>query len=101
MGHQIISQPDGKLAVFSSVVDAWILVNASPEEIEDYYAEKAAQDARRQAARVLAAVLAGKPSEVYYQFAMSFSEADRTDREHDGPWWRDGEWENLQEVTEG
>jgi hypothetical protein len=86
--------------VFSSGVDAWILVDASPEDLADYYAEKAAEDARRSTARVLDAMLAGEPAQVYYQFAMSFSEADSASREHDGPWWRDGEWANLREVTE-
>jgi len=49
MGHQIIKQPDGKLAVYSSGVDAWVVVDASPEELLDYYAKRAADDARRSA----------------------------------------------------
>lgn len=100
MGHQIIRQPDGNLAVFSSVVDSWILVNASPEDIADYYAEKAAQDARRHTRETIGHVLAGEPKRAYCQFAMTFTEADETSREHDGPHWQDGAWENLREVTE-
>jgi hypothetical protein len=76
VGHQIIRQPDGKLAVFSSVVDDWILFDASPEELLDYYAGKAAAAARRDTQQVLDAVLAGTPREVYHQFAMTFEEAD-------------------------
>lgn len=91
MGHQIIKQPDGKLAVYSSVVDAWILVDASPEELLDYYAERAAKDARRDTQRVLDAVLADQPREVYYQFAMTFDEANERTRE--GFLWRDDQWD--------
>jgi hypothetical protein len=82
MGHQIITQPDGKLAVYSSSVDAWILFNASPEELVEYYAERAAEDARRDVQRILGHVLAGEPREVYYQFAMTFEEADDLVAEH-------------------
>jgi hypothetical protein len=84
MGHQIIRQPDGMLAVFSSVTDTWILYNASPEELEDYYAEQAAEDARRRTREILAHVLAGEPRKAYYQFAMTFEEADRMSGEHGG-----------------
>jgi hypothetical protein len=30
VGQQIIKQPDGRLAVFSSIVDAFIVVDATP-----------------------------------------------------------------------
>ena len=76
MGHQVIRQPDGQLAVFSTVVDSWILFDATPEEILDWYAEDAAARSRESTARVLAAVAAGDPGAVYYQFAMTFQEAD-------------------------
>jgi hypothetical protein len=100
MGHQIIRQPDGKLAVFSSTTDTWILTDASPEELEDYYAERAAEDARRSARKTLGHVLAGEPRKAYYQFAMTFTEADEMSREHDGAWWQDGAWQNLQPAAE-
>jgi len=99
MGHQIIRQPDGKLAVFSSVVDAWILVDAEPEDLLDYYAEKAAEDARRSAQRTIDAVLSGEPRQAYYQFAMTFEEADVTSRESNGPYWADGDWQNFREAS--
>jgi len=98
MGHQIIRQPDGKLAVFSSIVDAWILMDATPADLEDYYAEKAAEDARQRTRKVLEHVLAGEPRKAYYQFAMTFDEANDKSRETGergepgAEWWSDGEW---------
>jgi hypothetical protein len=92
MGHQIIRQPDGLLAVFSSFSDTWIIEDASPEEILDYYAERAAEDARRSTQRTLDAVLAGGPREAYYQFAMTFGEANDASAGHGGDVWEDGEW---------
>ena len=91
MGHQIIRQPDGKLAVYSSVVDAWILVDASPDELLDYYAERAAKDARRSAQHTIDAVMAGEPNRIYCQFTMTFDEANEQTCE--GFLWRDGKWE--------
>lgn len=75
MGHQIIKQPDGKLAVFSSVVDDWIIAGATREELGDYYAEDAARKARESALQACDAVLDGEPRAVYYQFTMSYEEA--------------------------
>lgn len=88
MGQQIIKQPDGRLAVWSTVVDDWVIFNATPEELLDYYAEEAAQEARRQTQRALDAVLADDPKQVYYQWAMTFEEAEERRREHHGeqPW---------------
>ena len=93
MGHQIIRQPDGKLAVFSSVVDSWVLMDATAEDLGDYYAEKAAADARRDVARIAEHVLAGEPRQVYCQFAMTFDEANQDSREHGGEWWDGSEWQ--------
>lgn len=92
MGHQIIRQPDGHLAVFSSFTDTWILMDARPEDLADYYAEQAAAEARERVAKTLEAVLAGEPRKVYYQFAMTFDEANEDSREHGGEWWADGRW---------
>jgi hypothetical protein len=76
MGHQIIKEP-GKdtYAVFSSFTDQWILWNASRDELLDYYADRAAKEARRTTARVLDLV-DEDPRKAYYQFAMTFEEAN-------------------------
>jgi hypothetical protein len=84
MGHQIIQCPDGMLAVFSSNGEAWILTNATPEDLLDYYAEKAARQAREDIQLVLDAVLAGESRKVYYQFTMTFDEADAASVAHGG-----------------
>jgi adenylate kinase len=84
MGQQIIKQPDGLLAVFSSIVDAFIVVDATPEEILDWRAEEAAAKERERTQRELDAVLADDPRKVYYQFAKTWEEAAEMDREHGG-----------------
>ena len=82
MGQQIIKQPDGLLAVFSSIVDGFIVVDATPEEILDWRAEQAANDARRATQRELDAVLADDPRRVYYQFVRTWEEASEMDRKN-------------------
>lgn len=84
MGQQIIKQPDGKLAVFSSIVDAFIVVDATAEEILDWRAEEAAAKERERTQRELDAVLAGDPRRVYFQFVRTWEEASHLDREHGG-----------------
>jgi hypothetical protein len=93
MGHQVIRQPDGKLAVFSSGTDSWIVTNATAEDLGNYYAARAAEDARRSALETAAHVLAGEARRVYCQFVLPFEEANRESREHGGDWWQDGEWQ--------
>jgi hypothetical protein len=75
MAHQIIRQPDGKLAVFSSVVDDWIFFDASPEELAEQYAAEAAAKAREHTLKTARAVLDGNARSVYYQFTMTYEEA--------------------------
>ena len=83
MGHQIIKQPDGLYAVFSSFTDTWIMSGATREELLDYYAGKAAEDARRGAANTIDLV-DENPRRVYYQFTMTFEEANAESVEHGG-----------------
>lgn len=84
MGQQIIKQPDGRLAVFSTVVDAFIVVDATPDELVEWRAEEAAQGAREQTRRQLEHVLAGEPERVYFQRTMTWQEAAELDRQHGG-----------------
>lgn len=81
MGQQIIKQPDGRLAVFSSVVDAFIVVDATPEEIVEWRAEEAAQQARERTRTELDYVLSGNPRKAYFQFALTWEEAAKMDQE--------------------
>lgn len=85
MGHQIIKEP-GKdtYAVFSSFSDQWILWNATREDLLDYYAKRAAEDAIRSVTTTLDLV-DEDPRKAYYQFAMAFGEANAMSIEHGGP----------------
>jgi hypothetical protein len=85
MGQQIIRQPDGKLAVFSSVVDAFVFVDATPEEIIEWRAETAAEDARRATRAELARVLDDGNPRPYYQFTLTWEEAAEMDRKNSEP----------------
>lgn len=89
MGHQIIKQPDGKFAIFSSNSDTIIVWDATEEEVVEYFADQAAADARRTVNRLLDHVKADKPREAYYQFALTWSEALEMDRDHEGEAWRE------------
>lgn len=88
MGNQIIRQPDGHYAVFSSVTDTIIIYDATGDEIVDWFAEQAAERARRNAKRLLEHVADGEPRRAYHQFAMTWDEALAEDREHHGDAWK-------------
>lgn len=81
MSQQIIRQPDGLLAVFSSVVDAFVVTDVTPEELMEWRAgeaaEKAREDTRREIDRVLNSV---KP---YAQFTLTWEEASAMDQQHE------------------
>jgi hypothetical protein len=79
MGQQIIQQPDGRLAVFSSVVDAFVVVDATPEELIEWRAEEAAKQARENTRAEIDRVLSGEPRP-YCQFTLTWEEAERMDR---------------------
>lgn len=88
MGNQIIRQPDGQLAIFSSNTDTIIVWDATEDEVLQWFVDRAAEDTRRQVRDILRHVIAGQPARAYYQFAMTWQEALESDREHDGEVWR-------------
>lgn len=47
MGRSIVRQPDGLYAVFSSIIDDFVLVNCTPQEIIDYYVKDAKEEIER------------------------------------------------------
>jgi hypothetical protein len=83
MGHQVIKQPDGLYAVFSSFSDTWILVDATRDDLITYYGDRAAKDARDSTARLIDQV-DEDPRNAYCQFAMTFEEANADSVEHGG-----------------
>ena len=87
MGKQIIQQPNGQFAIFSTGTDTVHVWDATAEEIEEHFVNRAADDERRRVREILAHVAAGNPSKAYYQFAMTWAEALEADEEHGGEVW--------------
>jgi hypothetical protein len=84
MGTQIIQQPDGLFAVFSSDSDTIIVSDASSEEILAYFVDLAIQDTTRRVSRLLDHIRSGHPDQAYHQFALTWDEALAMDRKHGG-----------------
>lgn len=99
MGHQIILQPgcdpaadDALFSVFSSVVDGFVLVDATAEQVAAYEADIAAEAAREATMRMLERVrtYAADDKESpgaglrrpYHQFTMTYAEAAETHLMH-------------------
>lgn len=89
MGNQIIRQPDGLFTVFSSNTETIVVYDATEDEVVEWFAERAAAEARRSAREKVTLVAAGDPRQVYFQFAMTWDEALAADRDHDGDAWRE------------
>jgi len=53
MGRQLIRQPDGLYAVFSSGTDQWVAWDLTREQYIERRVEEAAREAREDAARLL------------------------------------------------
>jgi hypothetical protein len=81
VSEQIIRQPDGRLAVFSSVVEAFVVVDATPDELIDYRAEEAALKARERTRAEIEKVLSGE-TRPYHQFTLTWEEAEQMDRKN-------------------
>jgi hypothetical protein len=88
MGNQIIRQPNGLLAVFSTETDTITVYDATEAELVEHFAEEAAERARENVRRTLGHVAAGNPRKAYFQFAMTWEEALEEDREHGGSVWQ-------------
>lgn len=85
MGHQVVKQPDGHLAVWSTETDDWVLLDADPVDVLDYFVGLAAADALRSTQQVLDAVLGGEPRRVYFQFTRTYEQLEtERKRRHGG-----------------
>lgn len=91
MGYQIIKQPGDLFAVFSSITDTIIVWDATREEVIDWFADEAAERARKSAEKQIDHVANDEPKRAYYQFAMTWQEALDKDRSHGGDAWKDFE----------
>jgi hypothetical protein len=76
MSQQIIKQPDGKYAVWSTVVDDIILYDATAKELINYFGKKAERQARRETAELIAKIETSKNP--YHQFIVSWDECLNT-----------------------
>lgn len=81
MGQQIIRQPDGRLAVFSSITESFIVTDATSEEIIEWRAEEAAETARERTKVELKRVLDDTLGSPYHQFMLTWEEASRRGQE--------------------
>lgn len=88
MGKQIIKQPDGRFAIFSSGTDTIHMYDATAEEIVEYFVERAAVDTRREVLRIMEHVEGDEPRRAYFQFTKTWDEALAYDQEHGGEAWQ-------------
>lgn len=79
MGRQVIKQPDGLYAVFSTSIDRWVAWDLTREQYIERRVDEAAREARADAARLLDDVEAGE-----YYAGYTFEEANTESVEHGG-----------------
>lgn len=72
MAQQIIKQPDGNYAIWSSVVDDFIFTDATKDEILKHFGAEAYEYARKKALDTMDELDEGKTP--YYQFTKSYAE---------------------------
>ena len=83
MGRQVIKQPDGLYAVFSTGVDCWVAVNLTRDQYIEWRVEQAAREARESAARLLDEVDDAAAHALVIGF-YTFEEANATSVENGG-----------------
>jgi len=89
VGNQIVKQPDGKYAIFSSITDTIVFWDATYDEIVQFFVDRAIEDTKRSVQKVLDHVAADEPRKAYYQFTMTWEEALRDDRDGGGEVWKE------------
>jgi hypothetical protein len=73
MGHQIIKQPNGKYSIWSTVVDHFVVIDSTPEEIIEYYCEREKGDIIKDVTSKTEQL--DKGENPYGQFRMDWEEA--------------------------
>lgn len=73
MGQQIIKQPNGKYAVFSSVVDGFTVFNATPDELIELWVKNERKSLTRRITETIAQLDRGEKP--YSQFTLTWEEA--------------------------
>lgn len=85
MGSQIIKQPNGKYAVFSSIVDDFMFYDATPEDVIGYFVEQEAKSIKNLVTLIIDGLTKGEKP--YHQFTMTWPEAlDWAKQVHGDKW---------------
>lgn len=82
MGRQIIKQPNGLYAQFSSIVDDFVMYDATPEEILEDWVEDYKSSTKEKLDKIIKELDAG--GRPYYQFTKTLDEALDTIKEVHG-----------------
>ena len=83
MSRQIVKQPDGRYAVWSTVVDGFVLTDATPEDIIEDWVNQYRQEITSSVLHIIELLERGEKP--YYQFTLSFDDCLKTIREVHGP----------------
>ncbi len=76
MGQQIIKQPNGKFALWSSVVDDFLFLNATPEEIIEFRVQQFRKQTGQEINQIILELNQNKKP--YFQFTQSWEECLET-----------------------
>ena len=76
MAYQIIKQPNGRYALFSSVVDNFIMFEAEPEDIVKFFVDEKIKSVEEYVKLVIGRL--NKGEKPYHQFTKTFEEALET-----------------------
>lgn len=82
MARQIIKQPDGKFAIWSSTADGIIMHGATRSQIERFFVLEAEKETIRSVGTILDLVDGGHAQDAYFQFAKPWEEALRQHNEN-------------------
>jgi hypothetical protein len=89
MGYQVIKQPDGLFALYSSNTDQITMWDATRDDVIEFFVEAATERARVEAERIVGLIEADKPRDAYFQFAKTWEDALASDRQRGGEAHRD------------
>jgi len=77
MARMIIKRPDGKYAIWSSIVDDFIFDGITKKEWVKHRIKEATERVKKDLKDVFKAVDEGKPERFYLWFAMTYEEAKK------------------------
>jgi hypothetical protein len=84
MGHQIVKQPNGKYAIWSTVVEDFVCIDCeNQQELVDEFMDYERRRTEANVARIVSDLDAGRNP--YLQFTMSFRECVGTIEQTHGP----------------